>query len=173
MSYFVCKNGQRIERHLACPATLAELLSDDEYARFQQGTLVAVDRGGSLLVLSSPLAEGQEVVLRPPMLEKDFSGYGFPINRSGEVVGISELMRIRAYEEEHETDLYDNSLAEIRERLAAWGSASAPSGFPPLDLEMERVIRAVRAPVADVKDLKQLQKVFARYLEYQGRHLAE
>lgn len=66
MSYFVNKNGQRTERHLAGPLRLAELLSDDEYARFQNGSLIALGPNETLLSLSSPIPEGQETILRPP-----------------------------------------------------------------------------------------------------------
>ena len=126
MSYMVQKNGKKTERFHAGDVRLAELLTEEEYDRVSEGTLVALGTDGALLDLSSPLADGQEIVLRPPCPESDFKGFGFSINSAGEVVGISELMAIRKYEEENDIDLYEMSLEEIRGRLCEVECRLAP-----------------------------------------------
>src|SRR5690349_8509517 len=117
MAFVVMRGGKRIERRLEGPRTLAEILADDEYQRVHDGNLVALTEGGGLMSLDSPLTEGQVVILRPLQPEKDLAGIGFPINRAGEIVQISELLAIRKYEERHREDLYELTLDQIRRRM--------------------------------------------------------
>jgi|HubBroStandDraft_4_1064222.scaffolds.fasta_scaffold143712_2 hypothetical protein len=117
MAFVLVRNGKRMPIGLGGSRTLAEILSDDEYERVRDGSLVAVTEGGGLMSLDSPLAESQVVTLRPLRPEKDLAGFGFNINRAGDIVGISEMLAVRKYEELHGEDVYDLSLDEIRERV--------------------------------------------------------
>ena len=88
---------------------------------------MAVTEGGGLMSLDSPLAEGQVVTLRPLRPEKDLAGFGFRINRAGDIVGISEMLAVRKYEELHGEDVYNLPLDEIRQRVRA-GNQDASRG---------------------------------------------
>jgi hypothetical protein len=125
MSFIVVRDGKRTERHLEGSWMLAEILTDDEYQRLEKGTLVALTESGGLMSLDSPLTAGQTVILRPLQPEKDLAGFGFPINRVGDVVGISEVLAIRKYEEQHGADVYELTLDEIRRRVR--GGESTPA----------------------------------------------
>ena len=130
MAFTLVRNGKRMPIGLGGSRTLAEILSDDEYDRVRGGSLVAVTEGGGLMSLDSPLAEGQVVTLRPLRPEKDLAGFGFRINRAGDIVGTSEMLAIRKHEELHGEDVYDLSLDDIRERLRV-AEAAAPRSVEP------------------------------------------
>jgi hypothetical protein len=117
MAFVLVRDGKRLPIGLGGSRKLAEILSDDEYDRVRAGTLVAVTEGGGLMSLDSPLAEGQVVTLRPPRHETDLAGFGFAINRAGDIVGISELLAIRKYEEIMGEDVYELPLEDIRRRV--------------------------------------------------------
>lgn len=130
MSFHVTYDGEQREVHLEGRRILAELLSEDEFARVENGSLVAVTPDGDLLDLSARLQQGDRLILRPPRMERDFQSFGFPVNRAGDIVRVAELLRVRAYEEEHGEDVYDLPLDEIRERLTAADEPARPAnGF--------------------------------------------
>ena len=106
---------------------MAEILTDDEYGRVESGAWVAVTERGARLSPSSPLHDGQEIILRAANPAQDLQAFGFPINREGEIVGVSEMLQIRAYEEHHpDADVYEMPLVEIREALAAVAVSPPP-----------------------------------------------
>jgi hypothetical protein len=117
MGYVVVREGKRIDRQLGGRRTLAEILTEGEYRRVEEGSLVALTDGGGLMSPSSPLHEGQVVHLRPPSPARDLAAFGFRINRAGDLVGIEEMLAVRAYEERHGADLYELPLAEIQGRV--------------------------------------------------------
>lgn len=117
MAFTLIRDGKTLVRYLEGPTVLGEVLNDDEHDQLSSGNLAAFTESGGLMSLSSPLKQGQTIYLRPLQPEKDLQGFAFPINRARETVGISELLAIRKYEENHQTELYAFSLAEIRARL--------------------------------------------------------
>lgn len=127
MGYVVVRDGKRRERPLGGSRKLAEILSSDEYQRVEAGSLVAFTEGGGLMSLDAPLTDGQVVILRPLRPEADLAGFGFPVNRKAEVVGISELLAIRKYEERHGDVLYELPLEEIRRRVSYDASRGGPA----------------------------------------------
>jgi hypothetical protein len=148
MAFVLVRDGKRMPIGLGGSRTLAEILSDDEYERVRGGTLVAVTEGGGLMSLDSPLADGQVITLRPLQPAKDLAGFGFSINRAGDVVGVSEMLAIRKHEELHGGDLYELPLDEIRRRVREGErTVSFPQGFfgaaPANDVsELKRVLQA-------------------------------
>lgn len=69
MSFIVIIDGKRIERKLEGKRTLAEILTDTEYQRVDEGTLIAVTENGGIMSYTSPLTEGQTIILRAPLPE--------------------------------------------------------------------------------------------------------
>lgn len=65
MSYFITRGGVRTEITLEGRRTLAEVLSEEEYEAIVHREIAAFTPSGGLMDLSSPLEEGQEIVLRP------------------------------------------------------------------------------------------------------------
>lgn len=119
MAYTVIKEGRKEVRWLVGPRPFSELLTHEELIQVECGELVGVNSRGGVLDLSSPLENGAEVTLSHHDLGRDLAIFGVPANDRGELVGIPEILRIRQYESEHNVNLWDRTIAEIRGLLAS------------------------------------------------------
>ncbi len=164
MGFVLIRDGKRIERRLEGSRTLAEILTDGEYKRVQEGSLVALTDGGGLMSLDSPLTEGQTVILRPLQPERDLAGFGFPINRAGDVVGISEMLAIRKHEECHAEDLYELPLDEIRRRVRGVERAQADGSAR---VEADRELGILLADLSKHEEEKAAERL--RQIEFSAR----
>ncbi len=94
VGYLLICEGEKTECHLHGPRILAEILSEKEYQRVKNGTLVAMS-DGALLSLSARLEEGETIELRRPDFERDFQAFGVPVNETGEIVSLRDLLNTK------------------------------------------------------------------------------